>query len=1836
MLSQQGVLPGSTDVEIPALAPDGEVADVQADMQYAVAVIGMTCRFPGANTVEQFWENLCAGKESISFFTDEELAQAGIVPNSPDYVKAAPVLDNPEYFDAAFFGYSPRDAQYMDPQQRILLECSWEALEHAGYDAERYDGRIGVFAGSAMNTYLLYSGLIPQFASEYLPILLGNDKDFLATRVSYKLNLTGPSITVQSACSTSLVAVHTACQNLLNEECDMALAGGVSVRVPHMAGYQYHEGSVFSRDGHCRPFDAAASGTVFGSGAGVVLLKRYEDAVRDGDEIHALIRGSAVNNDGASKADYTAPSISQQAEVIIEALASADVDADTISYVEAHGTGTALGDPIEIAALTRAYRTYTERNGYCTIGSVKGNVGHLDAAAGMAGLIKTVLALKHAQIPGTVHYKSPNPRIDFESSPFYVNPTLIPWNGDGGPRRAGITSLGIGGTNAHLILQEAPPAQREPTLRQWHLLPLSAKSADALDAAAAQLARHLSERGDGGSLADVAFTLQQGRREFAHRSMIVASSAEDVVAELAKPKRINRNEAGAATKDVVFMFSGQGSQHVNMARGLYEEEPVFRRAFDQCATVLKTIVDMDLCQVLYADDPLLANEASARESAELLNQTRITQPALFTIEYALATQLLHWGIQPSALVGHSIGAYAAACLAGVFSLEDALWLTANRGRMMQEMEPGSMLAVQLPEDKLRPLLDAGGSVAAFNSTGFSVVSGATGAIDALAQKLAAQGIATQTVRTSHAFHSAMMEPMLDAFRAIVQQVALHPPQIPMLSDMTGTWLSPEEATDPEYWVQHIRQTVRFADCLSVLMESPERVLLEVGPGRALSIFAQQHAHRQATHTVLTSMRQPKEQTPDAKHLLQSLGRLWLSGVAVDWSALYAGEHRRRVPLPTYPFQRKRYWLHDPSGGGSSPTAAAGARAIVNGGAAIEYTGPSAQRASDSVHLYVPSWRRTELPPQHHASTQSADASWLLFGDGSEFSHAIGQRLKSTDQRMTHVLPGADYDFDPTTQTYRIDPAQPAHYERLLADVAAAGNVPTHIIHLWNSAAIEAGPNALERYENSQQRGFFSLSALARYWGGLSDSRQMRLLVVTSHVHEVNGTEAVDPLRATVLGPARVIPKEFTQISCCAVDIDSATLSPQTTDRIAQQLLSEFGRQRFDGIVAYRGKYRWVEDFELANELMSEPHEPPPAALKDGGTYVITGGLGGIGVQIAKHLSNAYNARIAVIGRSELPRRESWESWVREHPADEAVAQRIRAMQAIEAHGPAPLYICADVTDLRAMRGALENIRDTLGAIDGVIHAAGTFSEGQLAQKSPEEMASVLDAKVKGTLVLAEVCRAMPVEFVCLFSSTSAHLAPSGWADYSAANIFMDHFAAAVQGRGGTRFISINWPGWLETGMLARIADSPLKKAIEQQAITVPEGLSLFERLLAQTNPQVFVSTVPLTAAGPLAAHKRPPVAAENVQAIKLVNTNAPSSSAALAPGKNIEQILHSIWSEALGIEQIDVDDDFFELGGHSLLAVTLINSVERAFNVRLASSILMQAPTIAEMAAAIDMQSTNQMWSSLVPIQPTGTKPPLFFVHAHTGDVIGYHDLAHHLGPDQPLYGLRAQGLDSGLSPFKRLAEMAAHYIQEIKSVQPDGPYYIGGYCMGGVVAQEMAHQLQNAGDEVALLVMVAGAHVDYPRYRPELSRTSQAFCRLYDWLERTVMTLLESKRKRQYMANRINRLKGYLQVQYEPFLARLFPPNLRGYVHSQGYILEKLGRAHAQFLNTHVAGPYSGKTLLMRNEKQPRGIIPDLYLGWSEEEIGGVEVCEIPGHFIGMLSEPRVQLVADRLKRSL
>lgn len=882
---------------------------VKQETQVSIAIIGMAGRFPGARTINEFWKNIQTGTASLSIFTAEELTEAGVSSElvaDPSYVPIRGIIDHVRDFDADFFDFTPREAQITDPQHRIFLECAWEALETAGYVPRKYRRPIGIYGGVGYNQYFAAhiapnNQILESVGS--LPIMIGNGADNFCTRIAYKLGLTGPALTVQTACSTGLVAVHLACQGLKNRDCEVALAGGVHLGDLDKSGYLYEEGMTLPPDGVCRSFDHRAMGATVSQGATIVVLKRLEDALRDGDRVYAVIKGTAVNNDGARKDGYTTYSGEGQVQVVTQALEQAGINPDSVTYVESSSTASPIGDPIEVESLTKAFRARTDRRGYCTLGALKPNIGGLDVAAGCAALIKAALALHHRKLPPLINFEKPNPQIDFENSPFVINTRCRDWVTQGVPRRAGVSAFGLGGTNAHVVLEEGPRFEPSPHSRSYQLITLSAKSASALETMTTDLLDYMREHPHD-NFADICYTLHVGRNDYKYRKVLVAPNLATAILELENKdsEKVFKAIHKADNRPIAFMFPGQGAQYLNMGRQLYREERIYRREVDRCWAIV------------HKHFPEVYRGLSAKDlvgRTPKVDRTVVTQPLLFATEYALAKQLMHWGIHPQAMIGNSLGEYVAACLAGVFSLEDCIVAIVTRGRLMQEVAPGAQLAVKLPEAHVRPLLNPQLSLAGIPNPNMCMVSGDREAILKLKHELEAQRITCYRLHAPRAFHSYMMDPVVTRFTETLAKLELKPPSIPFISNVTGTWITDEQATSPHYWARHLREPVRFSQGLEVLLAEPNRILLEVGPEKILRAAAISHPAKTDDHRVLATMRQPQEEESDMHHLLNTVGRLWLAGVEIDWDNYHGDKQRFRVPLPTYPFERTRHWIDKP-------------------------------------------------------------------------------------------------------------------------------------------------------------------------------------------------------------------------------------------------------------------------------------------------------------------------------------------------------------------------------------------------------------------------------------------------------------------------------------------------------------------------------------------------------------------------------------------------------------------------------------------------------------------------------------------------------------------------------------------------------------------------------------------------------------------------------------------------------------------------------------------------------------------------------------------------------------
>ncbi|WP_164018467.1 type I polyketide synthase [Pyxidicoccus trucidator] len=1351
-----------------------------------IAVVGMSARLPGARDVDTYWRRVRDGVGSITWFTDAQLLSAGVDPSllrDPNYVKAGMVYEGLEDFDAGFFGFSPREASIMDPQHRHFLEVCWEALEHCGHPPESFKGPIGVFGGSGMNAYMPYNLFTNPQLMEQVGLFLvrhtGNDKDFLTTRVSYCLDLRGPSLNVQTACSTSLVAIHSAVQSLLSRECDLALAGGVTLEMPHYRGYLYQEGEILSPDGHCRAFDHRSQGTLFGSGVGVVALRRLEDALADGDTIYAVVKGSAVNNDGARKVGYLAPSVDGQADAVVEALNVSGVPADSIDYIECHGTGTPVGDPIEITALTQAFRTQTQKSGFCRIGSVKTNIGHLDTAAGVASFIKVVQMLRHKQMAPSLNYEKPNPQIDFARTPFAVNATLREWTAKGGrPRRAAVNSLGVGGTNAHVILEEAPAQPQTSAARPFETLWLSARSPAALERACRRLAQRLGEE-NAPNLGDTSFTLLAGRRRFAHRRAVVVSSREDAIRLLEQPEpaRTAQAHTEAEGRSVVFLFPGGGAQYPGMAKGLYEQEPVFRRSLDECLKLLEQHESLQLRPLLF---PEAGKEAEARTQLE---QATYALPALLSVELSLAALWKSRGLTPAACLGHSMGEYACAQILGVLSIKDALGIVACRGRLFDQLPAGAMLSVELPEAELRPLLGPGLDLGAHNAPSLCLVSGEVAAIDALEAQLKEREVEARRLHIRVAAHSRMLEPILAPFREYLAKVRFSAPTAPWVSNVTGTWITPEEATSPDYWVRHLRQPVRFAEGAGVLLADKARVYLEVGPGQTLISLLRAQVEKPAAEGLVPSLRHPNDTVADLAFFQLALGRLWAAGVNLDAAVLFEGQKRRRIGLPTYAFERERHWVEP------------GAGTFM---ARRESDRPLVREEDVSRWGYAPRFREQPGPKPE---APAANERWLLLADEEPLAEELSRELGARGALVQRVLPGGTFGRRPDG-AFTLRPDAREDWEALWDALGADGRVPPRLVDLPGLDAAEGG------WERAVSRHFLAPLALMQSLTAESLPQGLRYVRVMRGGMGVDGP-ARSPEQALALGPVLVAPKELPELSARAVDVEAGA-APATQ---ARELADELLRPDVDAPVALRGGHRWVQVLERA------ALQEAPTPLREQGVYLITGGLGGIGRTLAELFARKAKARLALVSRSAAS-------------PSHAELQRM-----LEGLGAQVLLLKADTSDAVQLTAAIAEVKARFGALHGVVHAAGGLEDGPLEAKTRDSALRVLAPKALGALALEQALHGTQLDFFVSFSSTSAHLGPPGQVDYVAANAFLLAQAARLEASGtAKRALALGWGVWQEVGMAAaQVAPrlppgEPVAHPLLQRRVEAPSGQHVFRAI----------------------------------------------------------------------------------------------------------------------------------------------------------------------------------------------------------------------------------------------------------------------------------------------------------------------------------------------------------------------------------------------------------------------
>ncbi|WP_046744446.1 type I polyketide synthase [Kordia zhangzhouensis] len=1441
-----------------------------------IAIVGFAGRFHDSKNVREFWNNLAEGKELLKRFNEEELLQRGVdasTLNNPDFVPVESIVEKAESFDYSFFGYTKDEANAMDPQIRMMHELVWTALEDAGYNPDTFTGKVGAFLSASEHTnWLAHTATVN--SENVNPFFLSQlrNKDFISSLISYSLNLKGPSYHTATACSSSLVSTHIACRSLLLRECSVALAGGVSLMTQPSTGYLYQEGMIVAKDGHCRAFDAEASGCIKGNGGGVVVLKRMEDAIRDKDHIYAIIRGTATNNDGKEKAGYTAPSVDGQANCIKLAQNFGGVPYESISYIETHGTATRLGDPIEISALNKAFNNDT--NHTCAIGSLKSNMGHLDVAAGVAGLIKASLALKNKKIPASLNYTSPNPLIDFSAGPFSVNTELTNWERiNEEPLRAGVSSFGIGGTNAHAVIEEFLPEKTAISKKEFQIFPIAAKSESALENYQRELTEFIQKTEE--NIADVAYTQSVGRKGFANRTFLIANTTDSTLVEALQEIKVAKEDAST-----VFMFPGQGNQYYGMLKDVYEKEPFIKEIIDYGLDTLQQLTGENYREII-----------GYKEGAdrELINNTKYTQPILFLVEYALAKYLMHLGVQPSQMIGHSLGEYVAACIAGVFSFEDGLKILVKRALLMSQLEEGTMLAIGVSVEEIQSLLTRGIDVAAVNTSNTCIVSGDNDHINIFKEILEDREIPFSELKTSHAFHSYMMDDMLEEFEAELKAISLQVPTISFISNLTGKEITTEEATATNYWVQHLRETVRFAEGLNAIKIPETSIFVEVGPGKSMRSFCKQNQRTRNSETVGT-MRHIKETQSDTLELTKALGNLWCNGIQIDWERYYEHETRCKVSIPTYQFDYYAFdFTVDPFSDIFSK----------------KFSEKTVYPYKD--WFYHKSWKKSVLTTENQFDAKDGI---LLFTEKNALSNVLKKNFITEKQHVYEVYKGKRFENFDELQ-FGILPNEETEYTQLFNTLAAQNITCGHIVYNWNFKG---------KSQEAITNGFKPLLHVCKALINYQPEVRKKLTIVTDFGNNVIGTEQQNIIATTVSTIGSVLAQENANIVTQTIDVDIDKTCPE----LLKSICDELNYNKIQSNVAYRNGQRWVDFYENLPIV-----EKPTTNIKAENVYLITGGLGFLGRTLAAHLTQKFDAKVVLTGRQELPEKAQWDSY--ELNDDSAVAKKVRILQELTKEGKQVHYYAVDLTNEEALAETIAKIETNVGAISGIIHAAGNIDNQTfkfIENIDDESIQAQFNPKIQATQNIANVFENKPLDFVWLASSLASILGGLSYGAYATANRFMDAF---VQDR--TNWIAVNLDGLgkgaMETYQIVDVFEQTVHyKSLRQCVVSMKNPNAILE---AQFKSKAIEETIE-----------------RNVK-------TAAKKANYVAPQTETETSLAKIWEDFFGYDHISITENFFELGGDSLKAMTLIKRIHKHYNVEISLLDFFSKPTIQELSAEIDI-----------------------------------------------------------------------------------------------------------------------------------------------------------------------------------------------------------------------------------------------------------------------------------------
>ncbi len=1503
-----------------------------------IAVVGMSCRFPGAESIEQLYNNLKNGVESIEFLSEEELLELGVsqsIIDSPNFVNAKSSFKSVEQFDSDFFGYTPKEALIMDPQIRVMHECVWEAIESAGYGPSKYDKPIGLFVGGTSNQYWEYVTLfknvekddmydpekiVDLFSNSFL-----NDMDLMSTRISYKLDLRGPSMNLFSSCSTSLAAVHYACQSLLDGDCDMAVAGGASIMTPQRNGYIHKEGLILSKDGHCRIFDKKSSGSVFGDGVGVVVLKRLEDALHDKDTIHAVIRGSAINNDGNRKIGYAAPSLDGQVDVIKKALDFAELSCDDIDFVEVHGSGTSIGDPIEFKALTEVYSTVKGKQ--CALGSIKTNFGHLNSAAGVAGLIKAALIVKYGELFPTLHFESPNENLDFENSPFYVNTELVGLKKNEDDRiYGGVSSFGVGGTNVHVILESPPVIEKDLTETEYKIIGVTAKTKSALDKQTSNLLDYM-KHSFGARLEDISCTLMTGREHFAYRRAFICNDRQECIALLedSNARQVVQNEASLGRHKVVYMFPGQGAEYQQLGHKLYRLQSVFREEMDRCFEYFETYASFDLKSFMETDTP--ATSAESNRGKLFL---------LFSFECALAKLLKSWGVFPEAVIGYSFGELVAAYIAGVFDLKDMIKFVVYRNELMEGVPKGAMLSIPLPCAEVKALLQHHVEIAIDNGES-CIVGGLEENIRLFEKEMRTKKIFCFPVNVPFASHTYLMKSIIPKLEAFLTNLSLQKPTVPIISGISGKMLSNELAVSPVYWASHIGEMINFCKAAEGVLTRDPVVLLELGPGMDLTNLLKRYQDKAPDSLVSDLVNSGSDKISEEYYLYNRLISLWTQGVHVDWQGYYAGGDYCRIPLPAYPFERKVYSINKMD----EDLPVVPKRRLTQGSESIE---------NPDEWYYQPSWKLSPLPNVK----EPIDTCILLFSDSSARAAEMIEKLSSSNTMIT-VTCGNGFS-KVNDQAYVIDPSNKADYTRLFESLESMGAIPDTIMHLFSfyerNTTFDAGLGL----------GFFSLLNLFQ---AFEFTKKTSVYVISEGMYRVYGYEQVYPEKSLMLALIKTMSQENINTDCFYIDIDESTRTGV--------LLTQFSHHHALREIALRNNKRWERTYERVSVGTGG------GRLKKNGVYLITGGLGNIGLSIADYLTRTYNARVILVGKSNLPDENQWNSIL--HNKNDKNYNRVLQLSRFMENKREYKVYTANATDHTAMKEIVADCEADWGRIDGVIHAAGITGahlSKTITELTPQECYEQFEPKINGTRVLYDLFKDYDLDFMLLISSLSPILGGLGYTAYAAANYYLDGFFESLDEEMRDFLICINWETWdfkhEHTASLSKLGESNSLLAISEK-----ESHQVLERILAHRGNHFAVSSGDLV-------HRidkwvgLSSVKTADAQEITVAAGETDSSSNTgkarpklMTPYKeaetDIETRLIALWTDFFGITDIGVQDNFFELGADSLKAVVMISKISTEFNNELPLMQFFNNPTIAVTAEYIE-KNTSRTYLSVSKAEP--------------------------------------------------------------------------------------------------------------------------------------------------------------------------------------------------------------------------------------------------------------------------